>query len=99
MCKVFVHSSQVRHSLKKVDAMNDDSNPALGHLFACKFTVELVNGIKFVGSPSQPMDFKRHNARKWMSGLSSFRFGNQLQLPEATFPSAHGCKHMAKAFH
>ena len=99
MCEIFVLSPQIWHGLKKFDAMDDFPNPTLGHLLTCKFAVELINGIKFVGCPSQPMKFKRHNVYKWMSGSDSVRFGSRLRLPEVTFPSARMCKHTVKAFH
>ena len=97
MCEFFVFSSQIGHGLKQVDAMYDFPNPTLGHLLTCKVAVELVNGIEFVGCSSQPMEFKRHNAHRWMSGSDSVRFDSRFQPPEVTSPSAHGYMRMAKA--
>ena len=98
MCEFFIFSSQIGHGLKHVDTMDDFPNSAFGNLLTCKFAVELINGIEFIGCSSQPVEFKRHNVHKWMSGSNSVRFGSRLQLPVATFPSALGYMHTVKAF-
>ena len=64
VCEIFVFSSQIRLCIQKVGTMDDFSNPTFGHLLTCKILVELVNGIEFIGSPSQPMEFIRHSAHK-----------------------------------
>ena len=64
MNKILILSPKKRHVFKQIDAMDDFPNSSLGYFLTRQLAIELVYGIKFVGCPSQPMDFTRHSVHK-----------------------------------
>ena len=48
MGKILILSSQIRHVLKQIDAMDNLTNPTLRHFLTCKLAVKFVNGVKFI---------------------------------------------------